>query len=82
MAWELVGACTGSITPTISPAQYGCTCKYRKCVAAETAATNCTSGSSGCSCTCGQAVGTRCTEAVKEESCTNVDVKPWAKEGQ
>mmetsp|Transcript_3382 Transcript_3382/g.6143 ORF Transcript_3382/g.6143 Transcript_3382/m.6143 type:complete len:657 (+) Transcript_3382:92-2062(+) len=77
MAWTLMGACEGSMAPTAAPAPYAGTCEYRKCVMVESTETNCTPGSTGCSCRSGQTAGVGCTKKVETKVCTDTPVNAW-----
>lgn len=72
-----MGSCDGTFAPTGAPAPYTGVCQYSKCEIEERITTNCTPGSSGCSCTSSQSAGVGCTQTVEEEQCTTTDVKPW-----
>jgi len=62
MGWKLIGTCSGSMAPTISPTVYdnvgNTKCTYTKTVVTN----NCTPGSAGCSCTTDSPPGTYCTK--------------------
>merc|ERR1712029_560623 len=47
MAWSLLGACTGTLSPTSTPTAYSGTCVYEKCETTEDTE-QCAPGSFGC----------------------------------
>ena len=89
MAWKLMGACEGTFAPTTSPVAYAGKCQYSQCrmtIIKE----NCSSGSTGCSCTsctggdnnCSCAEGETsscklCEKDTKKIVCSLTDVDPW-----
>jgi len=76
MAWDIMGSCTGTLSPTGAPAVYTGNCHYRKCVMTE-GTEQCDPGSFGCSCSIGQTPGPNCQRDIEVEQCTNADVNPW-----
>lgn len=73
MAWTLVGACEGTMAPTLSPVPYAGTCQYDRCRDVES---TCTPGLVGCSCLAGQAASSSCKKT--ERVCTPTDGDTWA----
>lgn len=81
MGWKLLGSCSGSMAPTASPITYDNSngaCQYNKCIKVEQTQTNCTPGSSGCSCLSGDTAGVGCTKTVEVEQCTMTNVNAWS----
>jgi hypothetical protein len=76
-AWTLVGACTGSTAPTLSPTPYVGTCQYNKCITVEEVE-SCVIGQTGCSCT-GTMPALVCERMIEVEDCNNLeDVEMWS----
>jgi len=77
MGWKLIGACSGSLAPTIAPAVYAGSCTYTKCIEVDDIE-QCTPGSTGCSCDANDMAGLSCQRDIKREVCSDVAVSQWS----
>merc|ERR1712115_92949 len=77
MGWTLMGACTGTFSPTSSPVAYSGTCEYSKCAMTDDTE-QCTPGSNGCSCNVGDSAGPGCIRDISVEVCTDTTVGVWS----
>jgi len=77
LGWIIMGSCDGTFAPTGAPVPYDGDCQYSKCELEEKTITNCSPGSSNCSCTSNQSAGVGCTKTVEELQCNSTDVEPW-----
>lgn len=77
-AWTIIGACSGTITPTDAPIAYAGSCQYDKCVIQTSTSPNCVPGSAGCSCLAGYPASADCVATIETEVCTPTDVDPYA----
>jgi hypothetical protein len=77
MAWDLMGACQGTLAPTVSPAVYTGTCEYNKCREVDSTVA-CTEGTAGCTTCSGTAPNRSCTKVVRTQSCVMTDVDAWS----
>jgi len=68
MGWELLGACSGTIAPTVSPTLYTGTCEYEKCNL-DTYEDDCDEETAGC--VDGKISVRRCEPSME-------DVEPWS----
>lgn len=76
-AWNVLGGCTSSMSPTASPSAYSGTCLYEKCTLVQVDEI-CSPGATGCSCGAGDPATDDCKRDIKVEVCDDLPVNVWS----